>query len=210
MTKGREKPLKLGTTFRVPPTACAHCGANVNAGSTVDDEGKWLTVDDEGKPRPGDVSVCVECGGLNEYTAAMGLRAADESKLPPEVAEVIARARHTLREMGYSQCVARLDKIVDAHLSVASEMPRFALPAPEIAIIGDLGDLADSAGTRMARNESARMLLASAVNAKTPSRDRPTVTMLRAVLEYRGVAVESVTMGELGLTAAGVRPAGPS
>jgi hypothetical protein len=76
------------------------------------------------------------------------------------------------------------------------EVPRFALPPREIALIADLRDI----GARLVRNDGARQLLALLIRRCVErTGDAPTVIMLDTALDYVGIAVERVSLSDLGL-----------
>jgi hypothetical protein len=78
------------------------------------------------------------------------------------------------------------------------EVPRFAFPPKEIALLADLRDV----GERLARNEGARRLLALLIKRCVErTGNAPTAMMLRVVLEELGIDVEYVSLGELGIGA---------
>lgn len=98
---------------------------------------------------------------------------------------------------GYSAACAQLDRYVGAVCEL-EEPPLFALPPKAIALVGDLGDV----GRRLARNAPALALVDFV--ATLSGKDRPTVMMLQAVLEERGIAIERCTLTELGLQVGGM------
>lgn len=66
------------------PTPCPHCGYLTEASTAVGHSNK---------PRPGSVTVCFKCGGVSEFTETMALVPFDVSKLDPEAAALVKRAR---------------------------------------------------------------------------------------------------------------------
>lgn len=58
--------------FRVPPEPCPHCGAvHDGAGSLIHDS----------RPKPGDVTVCILCAGVGEFTEDLKLRPLSDSDI---------------------------------------------------------------------------------------------------------------------------------
>ena len=53
-------------TSRLPPAACPHCGALLDA---------CTSLDGDHQPSPGDWTVCIECAGVSRWDASFNLRA---------------------------------------------------------------------------------------------------------------------------------------
>lgn len=79
-----------GAGWRLPDAKCPSCGVVCNGGTSL--QGIAL-------PTTGDLALCFECGALNQYAEAMGLVPFDESKLCPEDAAFIAKARDGMAKM---------------------------------------------------------------------------------------------------------------
>lgn len=78
----------------------------------------------------------------------------------------------------------------------ALEQPRFAFPPKEYALLADLRDI----GTRLARNDGARQLVALLIKRCVErTGEAPTAMMLRVVLEQLGHPIEWVSLSALGL-----------
>ena len=74
--------------------------------------------------------------------------------------------------------------------------PRFAFPPKEYALLADLRDI----GQRLARNDSARQLVALLIKRCVErTGNAPTAMMLRVVLEELQHPIETVSLSELGL-----------
>lgn len=75
--------------------------------------------------------------------------------------------------------------------------PEFAFPPRDIALIASLKDVGD----KLCRNDAARELLQLLLSACDHRKigDYPTVMMLRAVLDLRGIPFTIVPFAELGL-----------
>jgi len=115
---------------------------------------------------------------------AAGKRAAKTGSFPPlygETCETMAMAYRMWREQYPS-----------------AAPPRFALPSPEVGLIGALDELVP----RVARNQSARdlaELLCLAATMLGGPENVPTIFMLQGVLEAVGVDIERVSLAELGI-----------
>lgn len=82
------------------------------------------------------------------------------------------------------------------HWSLTHEVPRFAFPPAEIALIADLRDI----GEQLARNDSARGLVAELVRwVVERTGEAPTAMMLLMSLEVAEIPIERVALSELGL-----------
>ena len=68
----------LGNSAKIQSSVCPNCGCRLNAAAPFDDEGT---------PRPGDASICIECGHLCIFTKDMSLR-------HPTSEEIIKLAGH--------------------------------------------------------------------------------------------------------------------
>jgi hypothetical protein len=207
-------------------TACPHCGYMVDTGTHIATATNsfGMKVDETVRPVPGNISVCLRCAGVSQYTSEMTLVPFDVATLDPEAREIVEKARWLILEKeqgvpwpegvapkspfgpGYSRALHRLDDVVGGILAISVEVPLFAFPPKGIAIAGDLGDN----GRLFARNAAARAVLARAVSRDTPAGERPTLIMLRAVLETRGIPIEEVSLSELGIHLPGVVPGPPS
>ena len=53
---------------------CPHCGRIADGGTCVDDK------EASPKPKPGDYALCLYCGSLNTYTAALTLRKVERAE----------------------------------------------------------------------------------------------------------------------------------
>lgn len=79
------------------------------------------------------------------------------------------------------------------------ETLRFAFPPKEIGLIADLRDI----GQRLARNDSARQMVALLVNRCLERHgEAPTAMMLRVALECAGLPIETASLSELGIEVA--------
>jgi len=68
-----------GKSAIIPKTSCPYCGTEFTASSTL--EGGHL-------PSPGDMNICIKCGGWTVFTEALGVRAATHKeikRLPSEL-----------------------------------------------------------------------------------------------------------------------------
>lgn len=67
------------------PTKCPHCGVKMPLAGDALGAGSG--------PSPGDYSICIECGGLAEFTEKLELVAADESELDADGRANVAEVR---------------------------------------------------------------------------------------------------------------------
>ena len=74
----------------LPETHCLRCSATISAATAIKHESA---------PGPGDWSICLECGDLAKFTAAMGLRVptiAEIAELPPDQRKEIKRIQEKI------------------------------------------------------------------------------------------------------------------
>jgi DNA-directed RNA polymerase subunit RPC12/RpoP len=71
-------------------SVCPHCGYKMNASTTAD-------IDCDAKPEPGDVSLCAECGAINQFDDNLRVIAMPREKqkevLDSEIGDTIRRAQ---------------------------------------------------------------------------------------------------------------------
>lgn len=87
-------------TTLINPSACLHCGREMNAAS-----GK-------GSPTPGALIVCLECGGLSVLCDDFSLR-----RLSPSELRRVKADHALLAEMKKAICIVRslADELIDKH-----------------------------------------------------------------------------------------------
>jgi DNA-directed RNA polymerase subunit RPC12/RpoP len=74
------------------PTVCPYCGYKLDAAKSPDHP--------SARPRAGDVSVCMRCGGTLEYTSATGtVKTITLEELPAEIRPEIKRIQQAIRLM---------------------------------------------------------------------------------------------------------------
>lgn len=78
-------------TTTVPECACPACGHVMDRATS--------TTPDERAPIPGDYTVCILCGALNQFDQQLHLQPADESKLPTSTAADVARIRAAMGQV---------------------------------------------------------------------------------------------------------------
>ena len=81
----------ISTMTELPASECVYCGARHDAASAVGDVGR---------PKPGDVTVCIKCGGLLAFDDRMLLRKAEDSELENfdyGTRQQIAKVREAIR-----------------------------------------------------------------------------------------------------------------
>jgi hypothetical protein len=185
---------------RAPIHTCPHCGAMHDC-TTALQRDREVTV--------GAILLCADCGGAAHVVSEdLALEPFDLATIEdPEERKKIEGASALIRqkvlatrspkssrlELGYLHACQRLDRILVAQLAKGGEPPRFALPPMEIGLIASL----DHPTLELARNDAARVFLVRAC-ACAPE-DMATVYMLEAVLEHRGLAIERVSLTELGI-----------
>lgn len=79
-------------TDRVPSHPCPHCGAKLDG----------ATSGDGAKPEPGDVTVCIYCGGINCFTDGLGVeRMTDDAlaELPEDTRQMLGEMQATIRSL---------------------------------------------------------------------------------------------------------------
>lgn len=71
----------------VPRSPCGHCGKALDGASHEDGI----------KPKPGDLSVCWACAGINRFGPTLALERLDEADFPPEVADELRHRQSLIR-----------------------------------------------------------------------------------------------------------------
>lgn len=71
----------------VPRSPCGHCGKVLDGASHEDGI----------KPKPGDLSVCWGCAGINRFGPTLALERLDEADFPPEVADELRHRQSLIR-----------------------------------------------------------------------------------------------------------------
>jgi hypothetical protein len=197
--------VAAGAYAETPESRCGHCG-ELSVGATTSDDRK---------PKPGDISICASCAGVNRFDDALRLYAvseADLAELPLDHAELedgrallraaMLRHRHEPRVRpkadvmppGYEKTVKQLFELIERWCGGRESLPDlqfFALG--EMAVIAPL----DADGQRMlARSPDAFELLAW-LDRETGH--EATVLQCHAVLEALGylVGAEVLTLGRL-------------
>lgn len=175
--------------------ACPICGEEFDAHTPIG------ATDKMARPDVGSLLVCGGCGQI--YEVAQGLELArrelDALELPAEVRSELAQAQAFLRKRaarqpppGYIAAIEDLEKTTRGWLRKWSgEPPRFRMAANEILVIAELARLRH----RIAGNDAARKLLEYLAFVRPDL----TVFMLRVAATRIGLAIESVSLGELGL-----------
>lgn len=84
--------MKLGPSVPLPDRRCPWCGETLNMAASFDHDQQ---------PKPGDLTVCIQCAGMLKYGPAMKLlrlTEADIDDLDDETADSLALAHQTIRE----------------------------------------------------------------------------------------------------------------
>lgn len=173
--------------------SCPACGARIDGTTGIG------STEAEDVPGPGDVTVCICCATVLTFGEQMELTPAVLSELPVDVREYVESVAGQLRRQRYQFCADALVDLVREWLKRYPERPlKFALPPRDIGIIGTV----DQLGPRMVRSPGALMFLKGVEEAwhESPIRlDAPSIFMLQYALEANGVAIERVSLAELGL-----------
>lgn len=84
-------------TPKIPPQMCRQCGYKFDASSaTRKSGGKKLM------PKPGNVSICLNCGDLTFFDKGLRLRPPTPAELAdPEVQELITRGKRAVAMMNF-------------------------------------------------------------------------------------------------------------
>jgi transcription initiation factor IIE alpha subunit len=78
-------------SHRLKYSLCPYCGHAMDAATDVEADAR---------PSPGDIGVCIECGGVLAYTDDLTLRAASQEEietLDPKTRELLARMQAAQR-----------------------------------------------------------------------------------------------------------------
>jgi len=81
-----------------PPGLCPECGRLLRHASDMNGTGH--------RPKPGDLSLCFNCGAINEFDVGLGLRPPSQEtldKLPPDAAAKLFDAQRSIRTKAEKQ-----------------------------------------------------------------------------------------------------------
>ena len=82
------------TTTKLPLCICPRCGHKLDAASTPDGS--------DHVPKPGDVTLCIECGCLFEFDSQMRVKKVDLHTLPRDVRAEVIRVQNAIHRVGSS------------------------------------------------------------------------------------------------------------
>ncbi len=66
--------MEVGNSLRVPDCKCTNCGASLNGAFAVGEAG-------DVRPRPGDSTICIECGHLMIIADDLSLRDPNDAEI---------------------------------------------------------------------------------------------------------------------------------